>query len=107
MERRVYVDYLKVLACITIVALHVIGQGTVFGTNETVDIYLMCIQLLTRWAVPAFVMASGCNLLGRENGFAVAKKHILKMLRLVLVWGLIYVAEDPVLDIIRGKTCKC
>ena len=98
MTRRNYIDYLRALGCITIVALHLIGEGYTRTTNNTYYSYLKCLQILTQWAVPMFVMASGCNMLGRENEWFIVKKHIKKMARITILWGLIYMIADPMVD---------
>lgn len=100
MKRRYYIDYLKAFGCITIVALHIIGEGYIRTTEQSYYYYLRCIQELTRWAVPVFVMVSGCNLLGRENEYMVAQKHIRKMLVTVFTWGVIYIFADPLVDLV-------
>ena len=102
--RRQYIDYLKAYGCIAIVVLHVISNSLIRITVS--DKYYFCLSgmlVLTRWAVPIFIMASGCNLLGRENEFEIAKRHSLHVLKLVLVWGILYEFIDPVIDLLKSR----
>ena len=102
--RRVYVDYLKALACIAIVALHVIVNPLERLSFSDPNYYiLLSMSHFTRWAVPVFVMVSGCNLLGRENEFELTRKHVKYILRIAILWGVIYVSADLIIDTLVGK----
>ena len=105
MTRRYYIDYLKAFGCIAIVALHVItNRLDHIVPCETNYFVLSGLIVLTRWAVPAFVMVSGCNLLGRDNEFTLTKKHSIKMLIFVTLWGFVHLLADPVINLVTGKT---
>lgn len=104
MQRRYYIDYLKAFGCIAIVTLHVIANRLDhIGPTEKYYLILSALLILTRWAVPAFVMASGCNLLGREQEFELVKKHSIKILVLTFIWGFIYLFADSLINVLAGK----
>lgn len=104
MERRYYIDYLKALGCIAIVVLHVITNRLDHTDTTELNYYVLSgLLVLTRWAVPVFVMVSGCNLLGRDNEKELVKRHVVKMLVLTFVWGVIYLLADPLINLISGK----
>lgn len=104
MQRRYYIDYLKAIGSIAIVALHVI-TNRLDHTAVTESNYLILsgLLVLTRWAVPVFVMVSGCNLLGRDNEFELVKKHSVKMLVFALIWGILHLLADPLINIVTGN----
>ena len=67
-ERTVYLDYIRVLATIAIVVLHVTAWNWSYVdarsvTWNTFNFYNGCV----RWAVPAFLMISGALFLGSES----------------------------------------
>lgn len=104
MERRYYIDYVKALGCISIVALHVIANRLDHVATTELNYYLLSgLLVFTRWAVPAFVMASGCNLLGRDDGFSITKKHTMKLIVLLIIWGGIYLLADPLINFLTGN----
>lgn len=103
MQRRYYIDYLKAFGCVAIVALHVIANRLDnIGPTEANYLPLSGLLILCRWAVPCFVMASGCNLLGRDREFDLVKKHTIKILVLVFIWGGIYLVADSIINLLTG-----
>lgn len=104
MQRRYYIDYLRACGCIAIVTLHVIAnQLDHIEPVETNYLVFSGLLILNRWAVPCFVMASGCNLLGRDHEFTLVKKHSIKLLVLVFFWGFAYLLADPIISLLTGN----
>jgi len=103
MQRRYYIDYLRACGCVAVVALHVIANRLDnIAPTEANYLSLSGLLILCRWAVPVFVMASGCNLLGRNNEFHLVKKHSTKILILVFFWGFAYLFADSLINLLTG-----
>lgn len=105
MQRRYYIDYLRVFSCAAIVALHVIANRLDnIAPTETYYLSLSALMIFDRFAVPCFFMISGCNLLGRDQEFHLVKKHCLRMLIFVCIWGFLYEIADAVIYLIVNGT---
>lgn len=95
MKKRIYyMDYLRAIAIIGVLALHAAApyvtmyQKVDFWTWESGIIY----NALVRWCVPIFLMISGALLLGRkeESLSTFFKKRANKILIPFVVWSVIY-----------------
>lgn len=91
-NRLYYLDIINIIACIAVVVMHctdrrnVIGSG--IGWNLSVVLQALCI-----WAVTAFFMISGANLLEYRKKYSTKlflKKRILRVVCPFLVWSVIY-----------------
>ena len=85
------VDIIKFICAIFVIAIHV----SPFGYNGTLGrINYFCVGFLAKIAVPFFFIASGFFLYRKtpENEFTFnpTKKFLKKMLKLYLLWSLIY-----------------
>lgn len=92
-ERLLWVDLLNICACISVVFVHCTNsQIHNFNGNFDIPYYIGLIShSFALWAVPAFIMISGCNLLGYEGSW----KHffVRRFVRTVVpfcLWSLFY-----------------
>jgi len=93
-EREINIDYLRILACLLVVVLHI--SGPLFLKNS-LDSYNFKINLaldsFSRVAVPIFVMISGRYLVNYNYTFNPTKyvNSILRILRPLLFWTAVYI----------------
>ena len=97
-EQIIWIEYLRVVACFSVVLLHVAAWNISSASHPSAqwDSYFLY-NGITRFAVPVFVMISGCLYLdkAREISFEkLFKKYILKFLILYVVWVLFYAFMD-------------
>ena len=87
-ERKIYLDYLRILATYSVVLLHVASKY-IGGENQDI---LLVYDGLVRWAVPMFVMISGSIFLDTEYNISIEKiwKRCLRLLAIMIVWSLVY-----------------
>lgn len=92
MKRKVYCDYLRLVATFAVVFLHVAASNW-----SNVDVNGMQWQVfniydsLVRWGVPIFVMISGALFLNRDVPIQnIYSKYILRMVIAFLSWSLFY-----------------
>lgn len=106
-KKIVWLTNLRALACIAVITLHVVTNRLdhveMLSTNYFI---LSAFLILTRWAVPAFFMMSGILLLGRSQcgEWRWVIRHVLHILIPSVIWGLLYVAQKPVMDFIKGNS---
>lgn len=91
-QRQWYFDAINILACFCVVVMHCNSRINVYGTgkgwNLAVLLHCLCI-----WAVTAFFMLSGANLLEYRNKYSTKvflKKRLLKIVVPFVVWSVIY-----------------
>lgn len=97
-----YLDYLRLLACLAVVFLHVSVQkwAGVDIQSTTWRIY-NAYSCLVRWAVPVFVMVSGSLFLNLDRPFSVLlKKNVLRLVILFFIWSFFYAAIYALQDVI-------
>ena len=104
-QRQYHLDYLRVVASIAIILLHVVAQEwyNCEVTSTAWQFYNMC-SGATRWGVPVFVMISGALFLPREIPVkTLYKKYISRMATTYIVWTLFYAIVVPILNIISNE----
>lgn len=91
-QETIYLDYLRIIATIAMIALHVSAPGFL-GADihtyewETANIFDSCV----RWCVPVFVMISGTLFLDRDIPTkTIYGKYISRIVVAFFVWSLIY-----------------
>ena len=88
-SRVFYYDFLRAIAAFCVVMTHVAQQiwyQYPIGSYEwgVANIY----ESAVRWSVPVFVMISGALFLSSGKSFRdIIKNNILRMIRLLAVWG--------------------
>lgn len=92
-KRYDYIDFMNILACFCVVALHC--SGVVFSFSETRTWWIaMTIQSVAHFAVPVFFMITGITLLEYRKKYDTAvfyKKRILKTAIPFLFWSIFYI----------------
>ena len=91
MQRKVYIDFLKVIAIFLVLFMHTNAYGFVLFTQRRdsvlYPVYLTA-SVLTKVAVPLFFMTSGALLLKREEEIKqILKKRFLRYLISLLVFS--------------------
>ena len=90
-----YFDFLRVLAAMAVVLIHVSCKGWVKIQIGSLGWWGATFwDGATRWAVPIFVMISGALMLNPEKKFSVKKlysKNILRMVIIFAVWSILYI----------------
>lgn len=91
-ERIVYLDYLRVLAAVAVVMIHVSAQKWSDQSVFSGDWYAMNFyDSIARWAVPVFLMISGALQLSRECSLKkLYSKNILRLVVVYVVWSVLY-----------------
>ncbi|MCR4686265.1 MAG: acyltransferase family protein [Lachnospiraceae bacterium] len=97
-NRIAYLDYLRILAALAIVGIHMTAQNWYFLSYDSPNFYMpLLYNTICVWGVPAFVMISGALFLSRDISIKkLYTKNILRLLCAFLFWGAIYaiLAED-------------
>ena len=81
--RNQYLDLLKVVGTMSIVALHTISN-TIHAAGYVSDIHSLCIHVIHQLlytAVPVFILVTGASFLatGRDNSYKGMRRNILKL----------------------------
>lgn len=94
-ERLVYLDLLRIMSVVCMVALHVSGTGmqAPIGSFDwhVCNIY----DGITHFCVPVFVMISGAFLLDPARGYSLKKLYTVKIFRIITAfafWSVLYAA---------------
>lgn len=107
--RLFHLDLLRVIACLSVVMIHVSAEFVVRG-NTGVDFWLgNLMDSLSRAGVPLFVMISGALML--DEGYAFTKKkwmgHIGRMAAFYVVWSTVYCIIFRVIGLVqRGEKVR-
>ncbi|MCM3756308.1 acyltransferase family protein [Sporosarcina aquimarina] len=99
MKRLVYMDWLRILAALAVVTIHV-SAGIV--TDEAQDYKSPWMagnfyEAISRWAVPMFVMISGALMLSSKREIILLsflKKKLAKILIPLFAWSVIYYSNE-------------
>ena len=94
MQRTIYFDYLRVIACFSVIVLHVSAQQLFGYEVPTFDWHVMNVyDSATRFCVPIFLMISGALFLDPAKNLSLHKlytRNILRILTALMFWSLIY-----------------
>lgn len=92
MERKKYLDILRVFATIAVVICHVSAQNYYnIKINSNAFFVFSVANGINRWCVPIFLMISGTLFLGREIPVKVIyKKYVSRLAVAFCVWSCIY-----------------
>lgn len=115
-QRIVCFDYLRLLAILAVVVIHVTAFQWKRAAVDTLEWQALNLyDGMSRWAVPVFVMISGALFLGKEQPLRkIYKKNILRMVVTYFFWSALYVAaayflfhknysaKEAVIKIIKG-----
>lgn len=82
-ERIIWIDFIKILACVMVVALHSISSGVKNGIYKPG----LWLYYLGTFAIPLFLMVTGYLQLKKDSvNFRYILKKIISVLIIVLVW---------------------
>lgn len=109
-KRLIEYDLMRIIACLCVIMIHtaVFNQADQFPYTslqfQAVNIW----GVLSRWAVPAFVMLSGMLILPRadeESILRLFKHRVLRMVGAYFAWSCVYSAFNVyALDIVYSET---
>lgn len=115
-ERKIYLDVIRVLACIMVVVMHSPIPATINPAAESCGPFLVLDSFLTAPCVPLFFMVSGALLLPCKEGvnaFDYLKKRLSKVVGPTLFFTLLYTivwdcpvdAKDALLKLLSVPFC--
>ena len=97
MEKKRYIEYdiMRILACFGVIMIHaaVFDQASLYNINSWRGQWINIWGVLSRWAVPAFVMLSGMMILPKADETSVLQlmqRRVVRMLVVYVVWSAIY-----------------
>lgn len=104
MERKEYIDYLRLIATFAVIVLHVAASYWDKVNIKSFDwLTFNFYDSIVRWCVPIFVMISGALFLSKSISYKkLYSKYIKKILIAFFVWSSIYVIEDALLITSKG-----
>lgn len=92
-----WIEILRVMATLAVIFLHIsmtiITNYSIEETGGTVNYVILDIcQLISRWAVPCFIMITGTLLLepNKKVDLVKIKKYVLRMLVVLITFGVFY-----------------
>mgnify|MGYP003312030345 CR=1 FL=1 len=91
-ERKTYLDYLRVLATLAVMIIHISAQNWYrVDVNSSQWRLFNFYDAIVRWSVPAFVMISGSIFLSRDIPIKkIYGKYVLRMLIAYSFWSFVY-----------------
>ena len=110
LNRTVYLDYLRLIASLAIIILHVSAQNW-YNTEPSTHEWQVfnTYDSFVRWGTPVFVMISGAIFIGKDIPIKkIYTKYIVRLLTAFLFWAIIYAVfangtiSDRILYIIKG-----
>lgn len=112
MDKKRFIEYdiMRILACFCVIMIHaaVFDQESLYGNTTWAYQWIRIWGVLSRWAVPAFVMLSGMMILPRGEEVSVSRlmlHRVIRMLAAYIAWSCVYSAYNVyVLDIVYAPT---
>lgn len=105
MKRILYVDYMRFLAIVGVLFLHItsnyITNTPIFGNYWIQSIF---ISSLTRFSIILFIMISGLLLLKKDNPINTIPRRIKRILEPFIVWFIIYFIVKWSLGLFESNT---
>ena len=93
-DRILYFDFLRLLATLAVVMLHLSSMAYADATVGSMDYLIGAIyNAPTRWAVPCFVMLSGALFLNPQKEISLKSlygRYILRLLVAYVIWTILY-----------------
>ena len=104
-ERKIYIEVLRILACVMVIYNHTNDRGFHWYANfQRINIIWILdttMAILSKNAVPIFLMISGGLLIGRKLTVSQVYRKILRILIDLLVFSIFYICLD---NIYHGKS---
>lgn len=98
-ENRIwYFDFLRIIACVSVIVFHVVAQW-IHQADVGTSTWMVFngFDTLSRWAVPVFVMISGALFLAPERSFdfrVMLKKNLLRLVTAFVFWSALYAVVE-------------
>lgn len=92
-DREVYLDFLRIISCCSVVFVHVISNLLRTSSNEHFTNQLLFFGSSIRWCVPVFFMISGALMLEGHKRYTwkqIINKILRRVIKPYLVWSIIY-----------------
>lgn len=92
-NRKAYLDFLRIIACVAVVFVHVISNLLRTSSNDHFTSQLLSFGSSIRWCVPVFFMISGALMLEENKQYnwnQIIGKIISRVIKPYLVWSVIY-----------------
>lgn len=97
-ERIVYFEYLRILATVGVICIHVAAQNwNAAAVDSGTFLVFNCVSTLGRWGVPVFCMLSGALFLDNDRPLTLKKLYGGNLLRIVtafVFWSGVYALRD-------------
>lgn len=97
MEKKRYLEYdiMRILACFCVIMIHtaVFDQGLLWGYDTLSGQSIKIWGVLSRWAVPCFVMLSGMMILPKAEEITIRElmiNRVVRMLGSYIAWSCVY-----------------
>lgn len=109
-HREVYLDYLRVIACFSVIILHVSAQNW-----DSVDVNTVPWQVFNffdgavRWTVPVFVMVSGALFLNPAKEISIKsilQKYTFRIVCAFVFWSFLYAVKEGLVSGFRFNLVK-
>lgn len=99
--REKYLDVLKVIGTMSIVALHTLSN-TIHAAGYVSDVHGLCIHVIHQilyTAVPVFILVTGACFLatGRDNSYEGMSRNILKLVLCIVSFGTLFWAVEQIM----------
>ena len=94
-SRLVHFDLMRIIACFFVIVIHIgiCGQSKSWSSNSYNTIISNFYGIISRWAVPCFVMLSGAMFLNQNREVPLKKlygKYILRLAVSYVFWSVVY-----------------
>ena len=94
-ERKIHLDLLRIIASFVVIMIHscVYDQALQWSNRDSSLLISNFYGIISRWAVPCFIMISGMMFLNNNKEIPIKKlytKYVLRMAVSYLFWSLVY-----------------
>ena len=98
MNRVVYIDWIRVIACFAVILFHVSGScGYTIEKSMQDHIMMELFHSIVIWCVPIFIMISGALFLNSEKKICIKKLYTHNVFRIVtafIFWSFVYASYN-------------
>lgn len=101
LEKKRYIEYdiMRIIACFGVIMIHagIFDQSELYDRASWEYQWITIWGVLSRWAVPAFVMLSGMMILPKadnESIFRTLTHRVIRMLTIYIIWSAVYSAYN-------------
>lgn len=104
--RVIYLEYLRVIAMLSVVLLHVTSKAISLVEVHTTawHIYNFC-RCFCKWGVDIFIMISGALFLNPKRNITIKKiykKYVSRVVLILVIWSLAYAVYPVIRDLLFG-----